>query len=112
KERVRLIAGGMPKHESYEPAKRLLAQRAAGVYLIGEAADAMAEAWQSAVPCVKSRTLEQAVREALEEARPGETLLLSPGCASLDQFHNFGERGNRFIEYLSFLEGWKERKNT
>lgn len=102
--RVRLIAGGKPKNDEYEPARRLLAERVVGVYLIGEAADAMSAAWQSVARCVMSRTLEQAVLDAMGDARPGETILLSPGCASFDQFHDFDERGNRFVECLRAFE--------
>lgn len=110
---VRLIAGGLPKHESYDAARPLLADKVAAVYLIGEAADTMASAWQDVVPCRLSRTLEEAVRSAGLQARPGDTVLLSPACASFDQFKNFEDRGDRFAQCVRTLgEGSQIKKNT
>lgn len=106
---IRLIAGGLPKHEAYEPVKALLAEKVAEVYLIGEAASAMASAWQNTVPCTFSTNLEHAARSAWEKAKPGETILLSPACASFDQFSDFKERGNRFVECV---KSFMEEKNT
>ena len=96
KGRARLIAGGLPKHESYAPARELLAAKAAGVYLIGKAADEMASAWRGAVECHMCGTLAQAVENAWGHAAAGETVLLSPACASFDQFRSFEERGAAF----------------
>ncbi len=100
---VRLIAGGLPKHESYAAARELLAQKAAAVYLIGTAAEVMAAAWRDIIPCRLSQTLENAVRLAWSEARPGDTILLAPACASFDQFRSFEERGQRFLEIIRSL---------
>ena len=101
---VRLIAGGLPKHESYAAARELLAQKSAAVYLIGAAAEVMAAAWRDIIPCCLSQTLQNAVRLAWSEARPGDTILLSPACASFDQFRSFEERGQRFSEIISALK--------
>ena len=79
-----------------------------GVYLLGKAARTMAAAWQDVVPCMLSPYLEHAVLTAWEQAVPGETILLSPACASFDQFHDFEERGNRFIECVKSLKGKKK----
>lgn len=100
---IRLIAGGLPKHESYEPARTLLAEKAAKVYLIGQAAEAMSAAWRTAAPCEMSGTLAQAVAQAWREARPGDTILLSPACASFDQFRGFEERGECFVSAFETL---------
>ena len=100
---IRLIAGGLPKGESYGPARELLAEKVATVYLIGQAAEAMATAWRGAAPCVLGGTLEQAVAQAWREARPGDTILLSPACASFDQFCSFEERGACFISAIRAL---------
>ena len=100
---VRLIAGGLPKCESYGLARELLEEKAATVYLIGQAAEAMAMAWREAVSCVMGGTLEQAVAQAWREARPGDTILLSPACASFDQFRSFEERGECFISAIRAL---------
>ncbi|MFH1969548.1 MAG: UDP-N-acetylmuramoyl-L-alanine--D-glutamate ligase [Verrucomicrobiota bacterium] len=100
---VRLIAGGLPKCESYGPARELLAEKVTTVYLIGQAAEAMATAWRGTTPCVMGGTLEQAVAQAWREARPGDTILLSPACASFGQFRSFEERGERFINAIRAL---------
>lgn len=111
---VRLIAGGLPKHESYAPARSLLADKVAAVYLIGAAAETMASAWQDIVPCRLSQTLENAVRLAWSQAQAGDTVLLSPACASFDQFHSFEERGNRFALCVRLLgdDSGQIKKNT
>jgi UDP-N-acetylmuramoylalanine--D-glutamate ligase len=93
-ERVRWIAGGRPKEGGIE-ALRPLFQRVAKAYLIGEAAEAFA-ATLGEVPHVVSGTLEQAVTAALDDAEPGETVLLAPACASFDQFASFERRGEAF----------------
>ncbi len=100
---VRLIAGGLPKHESYASARELLAQKTVAVYLIGTAAEEMAAAWKDIVPCRLSQTLENAVCLAWSEARPGDTILLAPACASFDQFLSFAERGQQFFEIIHSL---------
>lgn len=100
---VRLIAGGLPKNEAYEPACDMLAEKAVSVYLIGQASDAMASAWHGAAPCLKCGTLEQAVATAWRDAKPDDTILLSPACASFDQFRSFKERGARFVEAVRVL---------
>jgi UDP-N-acetylmuramoylalanine--D-glutamate ligase len=76
----------------------------AKAYLIGEAADEIAEALAHAgVRFSASRTLEQAVADAFEDAEPGEVVLLSPACASYDQFRDFEERGERFRKLVERL---------
>ena len=93
---VRLIAGGLLKEYDLSVAKEVLAQQAAGVYLIGRAAEQMAAAWSDVVPCRDCGTLAAAAAAAGQEARTGESVLLSPGCASFDQFKNFEARGDEF----------------
>ena len=68
-----------------------------------DVADAMAAAWQDIVPCRLIRTLEAAVHAAWLEAQPGDTILLSPACASFDQFRNFAERGEQFASIIRTL---------
>ena len=102
--RVRLIAGGLPKNESFAPACPILAEKVSGVYLIGKAADEMAAAWRNVVPCHLCGTLEKAVEEAWSDAVPGEIILLSPACASFDQFRSFEERGNVFRRLFESLD--------
>ena len=102
---LRVILGGSLKGSSFAG----LAYRAhkAGVsraYLIGEAADEIAEALAAAgVRFQHSRDLENAVADARAEAEPGDVVLLSPACASYDQFRDFEERGERFRELVEAL---------
>jgi UDP-N-acetylmuramoylalanine--D-glutamate ligase len=97
---VRLIAGGRPKQESFEPLAPAVVERCVACYLIGEAAERMARelapAVQTGVEITDCGTLERAVEAAAAEAKPGEIVLLSPACASFDAFRDFEERGDRF----------------
>jgi UDP-N-acetylmuramoylalanine--D-glutamate ligase len=102
---VRLILGGSRKKSSYAGLAREAAARGvAKAYLIGEAADEIAEALADAgVRFADSMTLDQAVRDAFADAESGEVVLLSPACASYDQFRDFEERGERFRELVEAL---------
>jgi len=94
---VRLIAGGLLKEADLKRFQEILVKKVCALYVIGKAAAEMDAAWGEAVPCRRCGTLERAVREAWREARDGEMILLSPGCASFDQFRDFEDRGNQFI---------------
>ncbi|MGD9612606.1 MAG: UDP-N-acetylmuramoyl-L-alanine--D-glutamate ligase [Kiritimatiellia bacterium] len=96
---VWLIAGGRPKETDFSPALPVLRERVRGVFLIGEAAAALAAAWGAAVPCETCGTLERAVAAARCAAAPGETVLLAPACTSYDQFRAYGERGDAFRKF-------------
>jgi UDP-N-acetylmuramoylalanine--D-glutamate ligase len=85
---VHAILGGRGKHGDYAPLARAVAERARAVYLIGEAAAEIGEAVAGAVAT--------AVTAARAAARPGEVVLLSPACASYDQYRSFEERGDHF----------------
>ncbi len=97
---VRLIAGGLLKENDLGAVKELLTQTTEKVYLIGRCSGQMREAWSPAVPCEECGTLERAVERAVCEARAGETVLLSPGTASFDQFNSYRERGERFTSQV------------
>jgi len=97
---VRLIAGGRLKEHDLNCVKELLTHRAKKVYVIGECAGRMLAAWSDAVPCENCRTLDQAVTLAASEAHMGDTVLLSPGCASFDQFGSYRERGEQFTRLV------------
>ena len=102
---VRLILGGSRKGSSYEALARAAAERGvAKAYLLGESADEIAEALAAAgVRFTDSGTLEQAIDDAFADAERGEVVLLSPACASYDQFRDFEERGERFRELVEAL---------
>ena len=93
---VRLIAGGLPKGDDPKAALPILTERVKKVYLIGQSAEVFSSAWSGAVGCEVCGTLDRAVAGALRDAQSGETVLLSPGCASFDQFAGFEERGDVF----------------
>lgn len=93
-ENIRWIAGGRPKEGGIESLRPLF-PRIARAYLIGEAEAAFA-ATLTNVPHARCGTLERAVAAAWAEARPGDVILLSPACASFDQFADFEARGDAF----------------
>lgn len=97
---VHLVAGGLPKERDFEIIKEVLARKAKCVYLIGRAAEQMSSVWSSVVPCRICGTMEHAVREAAASARAGDVVLLSPGCASFDQYADYGQRGDHFVELV------------
>lgn len=104
KKPVRLIAGGLLKEKNIESVKELLANKVRRVYLIGKAAKDMLAAWNDAVDCVECGTLEEATRLAWHDAEAGDAILLSPGCASFDQFAGFAERGRQFTAIAGLIK--------
>jgi len=103
-EGVRLIAGGLLKEKELESTKELLVKKVKRVYLIGDAASVMKEAWGGAVDCCLCGDLGHAVEHARADAARNETVLLSPGCASFDQFDNFEDRGNQFTTIVRSID--------
>jgi len=102
---LRVILGGSLKGSSFAGlAGRARESGVARAYLIGEAADEIAEALAAqGVRFLHSRDLENAVADARMEAETGDVVLLSPACASYDQFRDFEERGERFRELVEAL---------
>ena len=97
---IRLIAGGLPKGDDPKSVLPVLTERVRKVYLIGQCAESFRSAWASSVDCEVCGTLERAVAAAMRDAGIGETVLLSPGTASFDQFKSFGERGDVFANLV------------
>mmetsp|Transcript_14053 Transcript_14053/g.25055 ORF Transcript_14053/g.25055 Transcript_14053/m.25055 type:complete len:434 (-) Transcript_14053:228-1529(-) len=95
-ENIHLIAGGLPKESDYTIVKEILAERVRNIYVIGQASRDMKMAWNGVSPCVECGTLDRAFATARNAAGAGDFILLSPGCASFDQFRSFEERGARF----------------
>jgi UDP-N-acetylmuramoylalanine--D-glutamate ligase len=102
---LRVILGGSLKGSSFlQLARTARRSSVARAYLIGEAADELAEALaREGVRFTYSENLSAAVGDAFGDAEPGEVVLLSPACASYDQFTNFEERGARFRELVEAL---------
>jgi UDP-N-acetylmuramoylalanine--D-glutamate ligase len=99
----RLIAGGILKETDLKSVEEMLAKNVRSVYLVGEASTVMKEAWSGVVRCMTCEGLEDAVRDAWHDAKPGETILLSPGCASFDQFRDYQDRGEQFEKIVQSL---------
>ena len=97
---LHLILGGRAKGEDFGRLRDPVSAVCAGVYLIGEAAPEIRAALEPAAPVHDCGDLEHAVIAAAAAARLGESVLLSPACASYDQFSNFEERGQRFRELV------------
>ena len=97
---VRLIAGGLAKGDNPKTVIPRLRSTVKKVYLIGRCADQFLSAWREAVPCEACGTLDRAVEAARRDAVAGETVLLSPGAASFDQFDSYGVRGDAFASFV------------
>jgi UDP-N-acetylmuramoylalanine--D-glutamate ligase len=97
---VILIAGGLPKGEDFGEITDLVAARVRTLILIGQAADEMERAWSASVPSHRVQSFDGAVERAREVAQGGDTVLLSPGCASFDMFLDFEDRGDRFRQVV------------
>jgi UDP-N-acetylmuramoylalanine--D-glutamate ligase len=97
---VHLILGGSLKGESFARLREPVMERCAAVYLIGQASDELAHELGGTVPIHRSGDLETAVAQASTAAGPGDVVLLSPACASYDQFRDYEARGDRFRDLL------------
>ena len=100
--RVHWIVGGRAKGESLE-ACRPGFPHVVRAYTIGEAGPMFARNLAADMPVTESGTVAQAVADAAAAARPGEAVLLSPACASFDQFRDFEERGAAFVRAVEAL---------
>jgi UDP-N-acetylmuramoylalanine--D-glutamate ligase len=99
---LHVILGGSGKNADYTPLAAPIRQRARAVYLIGETAEEIGAALGgSGVPLTRCGDLEHAVAAARAVARPGDTVLLSPACASFDQYASYEERGAHFRALVS-----------
>jgi UDP-N-acetylmuramoylalanine--D-glutamate ligase len=104
---LHLILGGREKGERFDEfAQEIAAANVTTAYLIGEAAGRLGEDLDyAAVPNLLAVTLERAVAEAASAAQAGEVVLLSPACASYDQFRDFEQRGEEFRRLVENLQG-------
>jgi UDP-N-acetylmuramoylalanine--D-glutamate ligase len=93
-----IILGGKDKGASYAPLVDAMAERVKHVLLIGAASEKIAAAIGKRFPSSRVSSLGEAVRRGLEIGQPGDTVLLSPACASFDMFGNYEHRGTVFKE--------------
>ncbi len=94
--RAILIMGGRDKGAPYAPMRSIVKRKVGLLILIGEAAQKMYEDLGSSAETIISASLDEAVRAALNRARPGDEILFSPACSSFDMFASFEERGEVF----------------
>jgi UDP-N-acetylmuramoylalanine--D-glutamate ligase len=93
---VHLIAGGRDKFCDFSVVNSYLPKHVTDITLIGEAAKRMESIWNGIVPIKHAGTLYDAILTASENAKPGDVVVFSPGCASFDMFKNYEERGEIF----------------
>ena len=99
---VVLVCGGKYKTDvnDFRSLRALIARKVRCAVLIGAARPIMKEAWQGIVDMAEAESLDEACRLSLLKAQKGDTVLLSPACASFDMFKNYQERGRLFKEII------------
>jgi UDP-N-acetylmuramoylalanine--D-glutamate ligase len=100
KKNVCLIAGGLDKNMDFSS---VLAEkeRIKTAFLVGECKNKLANLWKNDISCVIFKTFEDAVIAACDESEPGDVVLLSPGCASMDMFRDYKHRGQSFTSIIN-----------
>jgi len=102
--RIHWIVGGLPKGKDLDDCAPWFGNVAAA-YTIGDAGPMFAELLAPHFPVNRSEMLSQAIFQAREAARPGDVVLLSPACASFDQFRDYEARGDAFRQLVEALAG-------
>jgi UDP-N-acetylmuramoylalanine--D-glutamate ligase len=101
-ERIRWICGGQAKTGNLDECAPHF-DHVRSAYTIGEAAELFERLLSPFIPVKNCRELEAAVRQAAQDAESGDTVLLSPACASFDQFRDFEDRGDKFRSLVGAL---------
>ncbi len=105
---VWLLAGGKNKGADFSDLAAAVAEKAHGAAFFGSVGPLLHD-WVSArapeLPCTTSETLDEAFAWCWQRSRPGDALLLSPACSSVDQFQNYRHRAERFVELVKTLAG-------
>jgi UDP-N-acetylmuramoylalanine--D-glutamate ligase len=101
--RVVLIAGGDAKGADLTPLAPAMREKGRGAVLIGRDAPRVREVLQSVVPLAQAVDMQMAVELAARMARPGDSVLLSPACASTDMYRDYQERGELFVKAVRRL---------
>ena len=100
--RIHWIVGGLPKGDTLGECMPFV-RNVAAAYTIGEAGPLFAELLEDQVPVVRSEMMCEAIRQAMAVAQPGDVVLLSPACASFDQFRDYEARGDSFRQIVQAL---------
>jgi len=98
-----LIAGGMAKNADFSQLSETLCDKARAVILMGQDASLIDQSLQQRVPVTYAESMMDAVALAAEIAQPGDTILLSPACASFDMFKGYEHRGDEFVKSIGKL---------
>jgi UDP-N-acetylmuramoylalanine--D-glutamate ligase len=106
---VLLLLGGRDKKGDFETLEPLIRRHVKEMILFGEARDRIGEKIGGIVKTITAATMRDAVHAAYEDAAPGDVVLLSPGCASFDEFRSYAHRGDVFNKTVS---GLKDRKSA
>ncbi|MBT3379511.1 MAG: UDP-N-acetylmuramoyl-L-alanine--D-glutamate ligase [Lentisphaerae bacterium] len=93
---ILLIAGGVAKGQDFDSQAPVVARHVKDVFLVGRCRERLAKQWNHVVSCKMFVSLAAAVDAALDSADSGDTVLLSPGCASHDMFSDYADRGREF----------------
>lgn len=99
-----LIAGGQGKGQDFKPLAQAFRDKVRHVVLLGQDAKLIDAALQGIATTQFAKDMNEAVQIAANAARPGETVLLSPACASLDMFRDYGHRGDVFAAAVKGLQ--------
>ena len=102
--RVHWIVGGLPKGDDLDECAPHFGNVTAA-YTIGEAGPRFAELLAPHMPVVRSEMMCDAIQQAMAAAKPGDVILLSPACASFDQFRDYEARGDSFRQIVQALTG-------
>ncbi|HBC58518.1 MAG TPA: UDP-N-acetylmuramoyl-L-alanine--D-glutamate ligase [Gammaproteobacteria bacterium] len=98
-----LIAGGISKDADFTPLREVAGRYLKSAVLIGRDANQLEAALADIIPVIHQQDMDSAVAAAAEIAAPGDTVLLSPACASFDMFADYQERGRAFIQAVEDL---------
>jgi UDP-N-acetylmuramoylalanine--D-glutamate ligase len=101
--RIWLIAGGDGKGQDFSPLREPTLRFVKGAFLIGKDAELIAEILNEQVHCTISGSLKAAVQSAAAQALSGDMVLLSPACASFDQFRDYVQRAEVFVSEVEEL---------
>ena len=101
---VILIAGGKDKGGDFSVLNDLIEEKTKLIVLIGQATAKIEQTWKEVGKCIRAGSMEDAVRVAFSHSDAGDTILLSPGCASFDMFDNYEHRGQVFKKAVADLQ--------
>jgi len=101
--KILLLAGGVGKGQDFSPLAPACAEFVSTVFSYGQDGEQIAMAVKDNCPVSRCSTMQEAFAAACQQAQPGDVVLLSPACASFDQFRSYADRGNVF---RSLVEDW------